>query len=60
MPRMSRDFEIKFDNQDEAENAAKKLSSIITVETNSLMIFETIDIREKSLFVTLTYPKKDK
>lgn len=58
MPRMSRDFEIKFDNQDEAENAAKKLSSIITVETNSLMIFETIDIREKSLFVTLTYPKK--
>ena len=36
----------------------QKLSSIITVETNSFMIFETIDIREKSLFVTLTYLKR--
>ena len=58
MPRMSRDFEIKFDNQADTENASKKLSEIKTVEKNPLKIFETIDIREKSLFVTLTYPKK--
>lgn len=57
-PRMSRDFEIKFDNQNQAENAAKELSKIKTVDSHSTQIFETIDVRDNSIFVTLTYPKK--
>ena len=57
-PRMSRDFEIQFDNQDQAEKAAKDLSKIRTADAHATQIFKTIDIRNKSIFVTLTYPKK--
>ncbi len=57
-PRMSRDFEIEFNNQKDAEKAANALTFIKTNDDKERRIFETIDIRENSIFVTLTYPKK--
>jgi hypothetical protein len=54
-PRMTRDFLVEFDSADEAVLAAKKLSDLIC-ETDGIPIFEKIDNRGTSLFVTLTYP----
>lgn len=54
-PRMTRDFLVEFDSQDEAIKAEKILRSI-KVESDGRYIFEEIDNRGQSLFVTLTYP----
>ena len=52
--RMTRDFLIEFDNNQDTNFAHKKLSTLTDLNGNKL--FEEIDIRKKSLFVTLTYP----
>jgi CRISPR/Cas system-associated exonuclease Cas4 (RecB family) len=60
-PRMTRDFEVLFDNHDNLIRAKNILENIKSKKDN-LKIFGEIEIREKSLFVTLTYPheiKKD-
>lgn len=60
-PRMTRDFEVLFDNHDNLIKAKNILENIKSKKDN-LKIFGEIEIREKSLFVTLTYPheiKKD-
>jgi hypothetical protein len=51
---MPRDFLIEFDNNQDTNFAHKKLSTLTDLNGNKL--FEEIDIRKKSLFVTLTYP----
>ena len=60
-PRMTRDFEIIFESDKDLKNAKKILENIISKKDNT-KIFSEIDERDKSLFVTLTYPieiKKD-
>lgn len=52
--RMTRDFLIEFDNNQDTNFAHKKLSTLTDLNGNKL--FEEIDIRKKSLFVTFTYP----
>ncbi len=61
LPRMTRDFEIIFDNDIDLLNAKNILENIKSKKDN-LNIFQEIEQRDKSLFVTLTYPheiKKD-
>ncbi len=58
-PRMTRDFEIIFNNNLDRDNAKKILSKIRSKEDN-IYIFNEIEEREKSLFVTLTYPNEVK
>ena len=61
LPRMTRDFEITFDN-DKNLNEAKNILKNIKSTKNNLNIFGEIEERDKSLFVILTYPyevKKD-
>ena len=53
---MTRDFFIFFDNNDERDLAKIKLESIVS--KNNDRIFEEIDIKDKCLFVTLTYPNE--
>lgn len=60
-PRMTRDFEIIFADYEDLINAKKILESVI-IKKDSTKIFKEIEVRNKSLFVTLTYPfeiKKD-
>ncbi len=61
IPRMSRDFLIKFNSDIDAKNAEKVLKSLKIKNSNHELFL--IDNREKSLFVTLIYPyeivKKD-
>ncbi len=60
-PRMTRDFEITFDTEEDLINA-KKILENIKFKKDNLKIFGEIEKRSKSLFVTLTYPheiKKD-
>ena len=52
--RMTRDFLVEFYDDDETKDAHNKLVKII--DTNGKRLFEQIELREKSLFVTLTYP----
>ncbi len=52
--RMTRDFLIEFSNNQETKDAYEKLSKLKDMNGNKL--FEELDIRNKSLFVTLTYP----
>lgn len=54
-PRMTRDFEITFSTYKEQINA-KKILDTITIKKGNVKIFQEIDERDKSLFVTLTYP----
>ena len=54
LPRMSRDFLIKFDNKVDALNAQNLLNSFYTSK-DDVKIFE-VDNRGTSLFVELTYP----
>ena len=54
-PRMTRDFLVEFDDADAATEALGKLSSI-SISGGDEQLFEDIDNRGKSLFVTLTYP----
>ena len=61
LPRMTRDFEIIFDNN-ESLNEAKYILKNIKLKKNNLNIFSEVEERDKSLFVVLTYPhevKKD-
>ena len=52
---MSRDFEVIFSSNTEKDVAFNILKKI---EVNSFLVFEDIKIRDKSLFVTLSYSKK--
>ena len=54
LPRMSRDFLVKFNNQKDAVNAEKLLNSFYASNDN-IKIFE-VDNRGASLFVELVYP----
>ena len=55
LPRMTRDFEITFENNFDMVSA-KNILENIKCEKNDLIIFSEIQKRDKSLFVTLTYP----
>ena len=57
--RMSRDCEIIFNSNHDRDEAYNILSNIREEQTKTL-IFNEIEIREKSLFVILTYPKEIK
>jgi len=52
--RMSRDFLIKCDDVDQAKDAEDALRSF--VDPDGIKLFEEVDNRGTSLFVTLTYP----
>ena len=55
-PRMSRDFLITFDKNDDLINCKKILSSIFNKKKNK-RVFEILDsVSETELFVSLTYP----
>jgi len=58
-PRMTRDFEITFANNDDLLTAEKILTKL-RLEKNNTQIFKEIEVRSKSLFVTLTYPNEIK
>jgi hypothetical protein len=58
-PRMTRDFLIKFYDENETKLAQNILANL-KVEGDDLPIFGDIDNRGRSLFVTLTYPKEIK
>ena len=61
LPRMTRDFEIIFDNNKDLRGAKDILKNIKS-KKNNLNIFSEIEERDKSLFVVLTFPhevKKD-
>lgn len=55
LPRMTRDFLVECDSRDEADRAAKCLAGVRTL-SDGVAIFDDIDHRGNSLFVTLTYP----
>jgi hypothetical protein len=54
LPRMSRDFLVKFNNDEDAVNAEKLLDSFYSSRDN-IKLFE-VDNRGTSLFVELVYP----
>ncbi|MBM4230367.1 MAG: hypothetical protein FJ184_06400 [Gammaproteobacteria bacterium] len=56
-PRMTRDFLIEFENDQQATAAQGKLAGLV-VESEDSPLFGKIDNRGDSLFVTLTYPKE--
>ena len=55
LPRMTRDFEIYFENTEDLEKAENMLSNM---KLNAVKLFGEIEIRSHSIFVTLTYPDK--
>lgn len=55
-PRMTRDFLIKFKMHNDALQAAKILSEL--KDDKGLNFFNEIDVRDKELFVVLTYPNE--
>jgi len=59
LPRMTRDFEIIFDNKKDLINARDVLKNIKSKNDN-LNVFCEIEERDKSLFVVLTYPNEVK
>ncbi len=54
LPRMSRDFLMEFNDNESAKQAEKQIQSI--EDQSGKRLFEEIDNRGKSLFVSLTYP----
>jgi len=52
LPRMTRDFEILFKNNIDRDKALRKLKALVLEKHR---IFNEIEIRDKSLFVTLSY-----
>lgn len=54
-PRMTRDFLIEFDSPEQASVAATTLQSL-RASKDGVALFNDIDNRGSSLFVTLTYP----
>jgi len=59
LPRMTRDFEIIFDQENDMNDAIKALESVKSIK-DDIYIFGEIEVRDKSLFVTLTYPHEIK
>jgi hypothetical protein len=57
LPRMTRDFLIEFASADDATVAQSCLASLVC-ERDGAYLFEEIDNRGNSLFVTLTYPNE--
>jgi hypothetical protein len=57
LPRMTRDFEIIFGNNIDLINAKRILENIKS-KKNNLSIFTELEERDKSLFVSLTYPNE--
>lgn len=55
-PRMTRDFLIEFRDSDSALKAEEKLKSLCDI--NKIKLFDHVDNRGDSLFVTLTYYKE--
>lgn len=55
LPRMTRDFEIQFDDDAGAQAAADALAQM-TLERTGQRLFGEIEMRERGLFATLTYP----
>lgn len=56
VPRMTRDFLISFDTEEQALKAEQQLSKILV--NNKVKLFEEIDNRGKEIFVVLTYPSE--
>lgn len=54
IPRMTRDFLVSFDTEDQALVAERKLSGIVV--NNKVKLFEELDNRGKDIFVVLSYP----
>lgn len=57
LPRMTRDFEVFFANREQAQQAASLLARV-TMKRDGLPLFNEIEDRGLSLFVTLTYPQE--
>lgn len=57
LPRMTRDFLVEFNTETEASQAEQILCSL-TSSVDGVRLFEEIDNRGQSLFVTLTYPNE--
>lgn len=57
LPRMTRDFEIIFDNKKDLKSAKIIFQNIKTKKKN-LEVFKEIEERDKSLFITLTHPNE--
>ena len=55
--RMSRDFEILFNSTNDRNSALNLMSSLESEQTGE-KLFEEIEVRNDSLFVTLTYSKE--
>jgi hypothetical protein len=56
-PRMTRDFLVEFENEQQAQTAQDVLASV-RVAGEDTSLFGEIDNRGNSLFVTLTYPQE--
>ena len=56
MPRMTRDFLILYDSENEAKNGQKEIEQLQT--NNGEKLFGIVDNRGTSLFVSLTYNKE--
>ena len=56
IPRMTRDFLVSFDTEEQAFKAEQQLSKILV--NNEVKLFEEIDNRGKDIFVVLTYPSE--
>ena len=59
LPRMTRDFEIIFETENDSIVAKDILENLFSKKDN-IKIFGEIEEREKSLFITLTYPHEIK
>ncbi len=56
-PRMTRDFLIEFSTEEDALKAEGILNDVVSVK-DGIKLFDEIDNRQHSLFVTLTYPNQ--
>jgi hypothetical protein len=56
VPRMTRDFLVSFDTEEQALKAEQHLSKILV--NNEVNLFGEIDNRGKDIFVVLTYPSE--
>ena len=56
MPRMTRDFLVSFDTEEQALEAEQQLSNVLV--NNETKLFGEIDNRGKDIFVVLTYPSE--
>lgn len=57
LPRMTRDFEIIFDNDSDKNQALEKLK-ILTINNKNIHIFGDFEVRNDSIFLSLTYPNE--